>query len=82
MLISLNLCGRILMLWKRRTTKLKGHQPEMLASALEEMGRSDLANAVLQHHKDNREIMPDSFDCMAEKVANFNNGHQNIQISY
>ena len=68
------------MLWKRRTSKLKSRQPELLASALQEMGRNDLATVVLQHHHDNREIMPDSFDCMTEKVANYNNQSNGIQI--
>ena len=60
------------MLWKRRTSKLKAHQPELLASALQEMGRNDLAEVVLSHHKENKEITTESFECVTDKVASYN----------
>ena len=68
------------MLWKRRTSKFKGRQPDILASALQEMGRNDLATVVLQCHRDNREIMPDSFECTAEQVASYNSQSNGIQV--
>ena len=53
---------RILLLWKRRTTKFKGdRQVNMLASAFEDMGRNDCANVLLEQHKLNKEITPECF---------------------
>ena len=53
---------RILLLWKRRTSREKD-QIEHLADALEQLGRSDLAEMILDHGKQNAEI---NQACVAE----------------
>ena len=55
---------RILLLWKRRSTrKYKGdRQVEALAYALEEMGRNDTAAVVMEQHRLNQELTPDCFE--------------------
>ena len=52
---------RILMLWKRKTSKLKDAQVDMLAAALQEMGRTDTAAVVLARHRANLELTPSCF---------------------
>ncbi len=47
---------RILLLWKRKTTKYKDKQIDLLIRALQEMGRSDAADVVLEKHKENVEL--------------------------
>lgn len=61
---------RILLLWKRRTTKYKSTQVELLVSALEDMGRNDIATIVRESHKNNKELTPASFD-----IPVFSNGY-------
>ena len=52
---------RILMLWKRRTSKFKDTQVDLLVRALQEMGRYDVAAVVLQKHRENVELTPECF---------------------
>lgn len=53
---------RILMLWKRKTNKMKEKQVELLVRALQEMGRNDAASVLLQKHRENAELTPESFE--------------------
>ena len=53
---------RILLMWKRRTNRLKDRQVDLLISALQEMGRNDVATIVNDCHKNNRELSQASFD--------------------
>ena len=53
---------RILLLWKRRTARHKERQIELLAEAMAEMGRHDIAAIVLERHQENMELTPDCFD--------------------
>lgn len=52
---------KILMLWKRRTARLKDKQVDGLARALQEMGRNDIASIVTAKHMENAELTPDCF---------------------
>ena len=53
---------RILLLWKRRSSKMKEMQVDILASALDDMGRPDLASVVLDRHRQNKELSYGCFD--------------------
>ena len=53
---------RILLLWKRRTARHKERQIELLAEAMAEMGRHDIAAIVLERHQENMELTPECFD--------------------
>ena len=53
---------RILLLWKRRTTRMKNAQVHMLLTALQEMGRNDAASIVAEQHRLNRELTPECFE--------------------
>lgn len=52
---------RILLLWKRRTNIYKNKQVDLLADALNDMGRSDLVAVLMDHHRQNIELSPDCF---------------------
>ena len=52
---------RILMLWKRKSSKLKEGQIDQLVQALEEMGRRDVAEILVAKHTANEELTPDCF---------------------
>ena len=53
---------KILLLWKRRSSRLKDRQVDMLTEAMEEMGRKDLSDLIAERHKLNLEITPDCLD--------------------
>ena len=53
---------RILLLWKRRTSRMKEAQVHMLLQALQDMGRNDAASIVAEQHRHNRELTPDCFE--------------------
>ena len=55
---------RILMLWKRKTAKIKDKQVDFLVRALQEMGRNDTAAVVLQKHRENAELTPECFEVL------------------
>lgn len=53
---------KILLLWKRRTNRFKATQVDSLISALQEMGRDDVAVVVRECHKNNKELTQASFE--------------------
>ena len=59
--MSATLFRRILMLWKRKTSKDKEKQVDLLIQALQEMGRSDVAETIRQQHMQNAELTEDCF---------------------
>ena len=52
---------RILLLWKRRSNHYKNRQVDMLADALNDMGRSDVAAVIMDRHRQNIELTPNCF---------------------
>ena len=52
---------RILLLWKRRSHHYKNKQADLLADALNDMGRSDVAAVIMDHHRQNIELTPNCF---------------------
>ena len=57
----IDLTYKVLMLWKRRSGRLKERQVDALAHALQEMGRTDVSDIILEKHKLNEEITADCF---------------------
>ena len=53
---------RILLLWKRRSSKYKDQQVQLLVDALQEMGRYDMATVILDRHKQNLELTQECFE--------------------
>jgi hypothetical protein len=53
---------KILLLWKRRSSRYKDRQVDMLIEAMDEMGRKDLADLIMERNKLNLEITPDCLE--------------------